>query len=83
MPRGSIGISQLSNARVAGSKRETSPDEKPGIHSRPFESKRSRRGAVKGVSTISTSSVSGSMRPILCAFSWLNQTSPFGAMSMP
>ena len=57
--------------------------EKPGIQSFPRESKRRRRGPGKGVSTISTSSVSGSMRPMRRWLSWLNQTPPSGATSIP
>ena len=40
LPTGSMGSGQLSKVRVEGSKREMSPDEKPGIQSLPFESKR-------------------------------------------
>ena len=78
-----MGSGQDSKARVSGSKRAIRPDEKPGIQSLPCESKRSRRGALKGVSSISTSKVSGSIRPMRCALSWLNQMSPLGATSIP
>jgi hypothetical protein len=83
LPRGSIGSSKVRNWRVAGSKRATTPDENPGIQSAPFESKRSRRGAAKGVSIISYWKVSGSSRPMRCSFSWLNHTPPSGATSTP
>ncbi len=56
---------------------------KLGIQRRPRSSMRRRRGAGKGVSQSSTASVVGSTRPIRFSLSWLNQTPPSGAMSMP
>jgi hypothetical protein len=66
-----------------GSKAASRPAEKLGTHSVPEWSKRSRRGAGKGVSNSSTASVSGSMRPMRSSLSWLNQIEPSGATSMP
>ena len=83
VPSGSVGSFQVRNSRVVGLKRAISPALKLGTQRSPFASKRRRRGAGNGVSMSSYAPDSGSIRPIRWTFSWLNQTPPSGAMSMP